>query len=137
MEFDMRLKDFKFRKEFCLKGAVTQSSQWKKVQYKYFLDKNIHSSLLNSQERKIDFHFTLEMHPDFGEINFNGECILESPEQQKVQFCLFNEIPPFMQFINRIILNQCFKNSKKIAEKNKIPFPPVDFLIKISEKGKY
>lgn len=134
MEFDMQLKSFKFKKEFCLRGAVALPNQWKKIQFKYYLDKNIHSSLLNSQERKIDFHFTLEMHPDFGEINFDGECVLESPEQQKVQFCFTNQIPPFIQFIDRIILKKCYENSKKIADKNNIPFPLVDFLMRLPEK---
>lgn len=134
LEFDMQPKGFKFKKEFCLRGAVVLPTPLKKVQFKYYLDKNTHSSLLNSQERKIDFHFTLQMFPDFGEINFDGECILESPEQNKIQFCLFNKIPPFIQFIDGIILKKCYENSKKIAEKNNIPFPPVNFLMKLSVK---
>jgi len=127
--FKMNLKNFKFKKEFCFRGAVTLLNQWKKIQFKYYLNKNIHGSLLNNQERKIEFHFTLEIHPDFGEINFDGECILKSPEQQKIQFCFVNQITPFIQFVDRIILRKCIENSKKIAQQNKIPFPPTDALM--------
>ena len=67
-------------------------------------------------------------------INFDGECILESPEQNKIQFCLVNQVPPFMQFIDRIILKQCYENSKKIAEENNIPFPPVEVLMRLPVK---
>ena len=134
MEFDMQLKAFKFTKEFFFKGAnKPTTSGLKKVRFTYYLDKKGHV-LVNPSERKIDFHFTLEMHPDLGEINLDGECVLESPEQQKIQFCLINQVPPFMRFIDKIILKKCYENSKKIAEKNNINFPPVDFLMSIPEK---
>ena len=134
MEFDMMLTKFKFVNENCFRGAVKQTPDLKKVQFAYHIDRDVSQTLLNERERKIKFHFTLEMKPDLGEINFDGECILNSPEQNKVQFCLQNQFPPFLRFIDRIILKPCLENSEKIAKKNNIPFPPVDFFLRLSGK---
>jgi hypothetical protein len=134
MEFDARVKNFKFSNEHFLKGAnISPPSRWKKIQLKHTLKKMGHI-LINQRERKIDFRFTLEMHPDLGEVNFDGECILESPEQHKISFIL-QKIPKAMdKFLDPIIIKNSYYNAEKIWKKHDIKLPSVDKILTMPEK---
>jgi hypothetical protein len=87
--------------------------------------------LINERERKFECHFTLEMKPDIGEINFDVECILESPEQQKVEFVIYNAPKVISDFITPFILKNSYKEAEKIGKSEGISFPPVEQILKI------
>ncbi len=123
IEFDIKVKDFKFSNENFFKGAnIIKSNLWKKVAFTHRID-NLKSKLINQRERVFGFHFTLEMKPDLGEINFDGECILESPEQNKVNYLLQNAPDIIKNFITSFILKYSYQNAEKIGKNEKIPFP--------------
>lgn len=134
IEFDTRFKDFKFTKELFFKGANKPTkSGWKKLRFTYHVNKKGYG-LVSATEMKIDFHFILEMHPDLGEINFDGECILESSELQKVRFTIQNA-PAFVKnFIDKMIIRTCYYNAEKIWKRNGLILPSVDIILRIPLK---
>ncbi|MBA7524737.1 hypothetical protein ES705_16879 [subsurface metagenome] len=130
IEFDIKVKDFKFSNENFFKGAnIIKPNLWKKVAFTHHID-NLKSKLISQRERVFEFHFILEMKPDLGEINFDGECVLESPEQNKVNFILQNSPDTIKNFIIPFILKYSYHNVEKIGKKEGLPFPPVNVILK-------
>lgn len=128
MDISFRFKEFKFIKESVFKGTnKIPKSGWKKVKLTYHLDE-MGQKLINQHIRSFKFHFTLQLLPDIGEINFDGECIMESSNQDKVEIAIRNNITPILKFINICIIKNCIINSKNICDKNKLPLPPVNIL---------
>ena len=128
MDIILKFKEFKFTKEFIFKGVnkITESG-WKKVKLVYHLDKK-GQKLINQHDRSFKFHFTLQLFPDIGEVNLDGECIVESPNQDKIEICMRENITPIIKFIDTNIIKNCIINSKKIFDKNKLPIPPVNII---------
>ncbi len=129
IEFDAKVKNFKFFKETFFRGSNKIESKWKKIAFTHHIE-SIKSELINNQERKFHFHFTLEMKPDLGEINFDGEFILESPEQNKISFFLQNAPQALSQFYTPFILKNSYNNSEKIGKKEGLPFPPAKDILR-------
>lgn len=135
IEFDIKFKDFKFTDDFLLKGTFKTTPILTKVQFQHIIN-NLNYKLISSTERKLSFHFRLIMRPDLGEINFDGECIIESPEQNKIAFMIQNAPQPFRKLVDKWILKNCFYHAEEFAKKENFPFPPAEFLLKIPEKKK-
>lgn len=127
MIFLFRLKEFKFEKEFVLKGAYKSKEGIKRVKLKYYLDKK-YQKLINKTERLFKFHFTLKLLPDICELNMDGKCIIESPQQSEIESLININFMPFIKFVNNQIVRNCIVNSIKICNKNEIPIPPAIFL---------
>jgi len=127
IEFDMRIKNFTFSNESCFPGANFHlPNSFKKMNFHHNLHIKIMKERISPNERIISFEFLLEMKPDLGEIGFDGECILESPQQEKIEL-LLEKIPQSMinnPVIMKHITLQCYVHSSKIAKKNNISFPP-------------
>jgi len=70
------------------------------------------------------------MQPDLGEMMFDGECILESPEQIKVSFIQQNAPHLLNNFVQKFLLKYSYINAEKFAKEQKIPFPPAKFILK-------
>ncbi|MFX0136495.1 MAG: hypothetical protein ACFFDN_22840 [Candidatus Hodarchaeota archaeon] len=131
---DLVLGKFKFKNENIFKGVVEITKELKKINLNWYVDrKNIFT--IKSGEWKIEFHFTLEMKPDFGEINLDGTCIAKSLDQNMPMY-LANEFPPVMATINYYIRLECYKKCLKIAMQNNIPLIPVEYFMKLSSKKK-
>lgn len=122
------LGKFRFTNENLVRGAVKLTKDPKKVKFNWYLNRK-RITTIKSGEWKIEFHFTLEMKPDFGEINLDGTCNAYSIDPRMGMF-LANEFPPVMASINHLIRKECFKKCRILALKNKIPFPPVEYLMK-------
>lgn len=88
-------------------------------------------NLINTRERKIRFHFRLVMRPDIGEFNFDGECELESPQQNKINFVIKTIPKPLRIFIDNFILKYSYYHAEKFAKQENFPFPPAQELLKI------
>ncbi|MHA1795184.1 MAG: hypothetical protein ACTSUK_03670 [Promethearchaeota archaeon] len=131
IEFDMKVGKFTFTKDYCFRGGF-KTPYFQKVRFSYYIDeRKISRKLINDREREISFRFTLTMLPDLGEISFNGKCILESPQQQKIDIVL-QEVPGAIErFVDGIIRNASLKHTEEIARKNGIPIPPADVLIQM------
>ena len=130
IDFDMRIKDFKFFNEILIKGKHKISKSWEKARFEHQAKWNISKSLISKGKRKINFQFKLKMQPDFGEIMFEGECTLESPEQAKISFVMQNAPQVLDNFAKNFILKFSFLNAEKFAKEQKILFPPVRFILR-------
>lgn len=87
-------------------------------------------NLINTRERKIRFHFRLVMRPDIGEINFDGEFKLESPQQNKLNFVI-NAIPkPLRKILDTFILKNSYYHAQRFAKRENFPFPAVRELLR-------
>ncbi|KKN57644.1 hypothetical protein LCGC14_0560160 [marine sediment metagenome] len=129
IEFYIKVRDFKFSDEFILKGTFKLKQEWTKVQFQHFID-ILGYRLISPNERKVKFHFRLVMRPDMGEISFEGECILESPEQNKISFIIQNTPQSLRKFLDNFILRNCYYHTEKFAKQEKIYFPPAKEILK-------
>jgi hypothetical protein len=112
------------------KGAIEREPKtWKKIEFKNHLNRKIYVALLTPTTRQIEFDFTLEMHPDWGEIHLKGKRILESPDQRKIALSLAHKVHPVEKLINDIIIKVCLHECRKMCLKEQIPFPSVQLLL--------
>jgi len=131
---NLTFKDFKFSDEVLLRGTFKPTKELTKIQYEHFLD-ILTYHLISINERKIRFQFRLVMRPDIGEINFDGECILESPEQNKIEFLMQNTPQPLRNIVDTYILKNSYYHAESFAKKENFPFLPVkELLIKFGIK---
>ena len=129
IEYDSKFKDFTFSDEVLLRGTFKVTPTWTKVQFQHFID-ILGYNLINPTERKIKFHFRLIMRPDIGEINFDGEFILESPEQNKIEFLIQNAPQPFRKLVDRWILKNSYYHAEKFAKRENFLFPSAKEMLK-------
>ena len=129
VDFDVKFKDFKFSDEFLLRGTFKTTLNWTKIQFQHFID-ILGYHLISPNERKIKFHFRLVMRPDIGEINFDGECILESPEQNKIEFLIQNAPQPLRKIVDTFILKNSYYHAEKFAKQEKLQFPSAKEILK-------
>jgi len=132
IDFDIRIKDFKFFEEILIKGKHNPSftSNWQKINFDHNIKWDISKHLINIDERKIKFQFKLKIRPDLGEIMFKGECILESPEQEKISFILHNSPQLLNKFVSKFLLKYSYINAEKFAKEQKLLFPPIVLILK-------
>lgn len=129
IEFDIKIKDFKFSDEVLLRGTFKAPPGLSKLNFEHFIDILSHD-LINSKERKIRFHFRLVMRPDIGEINFDGECILESPQQNKIHFVINTFPNQLRSFIEKFILKSSYYYAEEFMKQEEFLFPPARILLK-------
>lgn len=129
IEFDIKVRDFKFSDDFLLRGTFKPTPKWTKIQFQHFTN-ILGYNLISSNERKVKFQFRLVMRPDLGEINFEGECIIESPEQNKIGFLIQNASQPLIKFLEPFILKNCYYHAEKFAKQEKIHFPSAKEILK-------
>lgn len=128
IEFDMKIRDFKFYGDSFKRGFFKPTPIPTKIRFTHYID-ILGINLISKTERKIKFNFRLEMNPDVGEINFEGECILESPQQHRIDFVIKRIPKPLRKFIDTFILKYSYHHAEEIAKLERIPFPPAEFLL--------
>ena len=114
--FNVNFKDFSFSDEVLLRGTFKPTQEFTKIQFEHFLDIKTYQ-LISLNERKIRFQFRLVMRPDIGEMNFDGECILESPDQNKIEFLMQNNPKPLRKIIDSFILKDSYYHAESFAKK--------------------
>ena len=129
IEFDLKFKNFTFNDEVLMKGTFKPTSEPIKVQFQHYID-ILSYKLINVRERKIRFHFRLIMRPDMGEINFDGECILESPQQNKINFVIKTIPKPLRTFMDTFILKNSYYHAEKFAKQENFPFPSAQGILR-------
>ena len=129
IDFDVKFKDFKFYDEFLLRGTFKPTRNLTKLQFQHFID-ILSYHLISPNERKIKFHFRLVMRPDIGEINFDGECILESPEQNKIEFLMQNAPQSVRKIVDNFLLKYSYYHAEKFAKQENFLFPPAKEILK-------
>ena len=121
------LKNYRFSNEY-IKGLEKPSNSQGKVQIAHFLDK-VNFQILNETEIKIKFHFKVIIAPSVGEYNFNGECIMESPEQENIRHLLKNYPAKLKHSVNRFLLKTCYSYAEKLANSENLYFPPIQKIL--------
>jgi len=129
IDFDVKFRDFKFSDEFLLRGTFRPTRDLTKIQFQHFID-ILGYHLISPNERNIKFHFRLVMRPDIGEINFDGECVLEAPEQNKIEFLIQNAPQPLRKIVDKFILKNSYYHAEKFAKQEKLQFPPAKEILK-------
>lgn len=143
---DFRVKSFNFyllkgKKKiphdyYFLRGSFKSGDVIPKLNFKFSM-KIKRDELINQNNRMIYFRFYVSMEPTIGELHFDGDCLLESPEQHKITFFIQN-VQPFKELICKTILKECYIHFDNIANKEKIPHLPINvFYTKHDIKGRY
>ena len=125
IEFDIKFRDFKFSDEVLIRGTNKPIEGIVKIQFKHIIT-ILSYDLINVRERKIRFRFRLIMRPDIGKINFDGECILESPQQDKVHFVF----KMMRSFVDNFILKSSYYHAEEFMKKEHYPFPPAQAILR-------
>ena len=86
-------------------------------------------NLINETERLIDYTYKVKMFPDAGEISFDGECILESPDQNAIEILLKNS-DTFKMRVEYNIHKRAYPYAEKKASEEGITFLPTDIVLK-------
>ena len=129
IDFDIRFKDFRFSDEVLMRGTFKPTPEFTKVQFQHYVD-ILSYDLINIRERKIKFHFRLIMRPDIGEINFDGECLLESPQQNKINFVIKTIPKSLRSFMDKFIVKNSYFHAEKFAQQEGFPFPPAQGILR-------
>ncbi len=124
-----RLKSILFKGEEFLKGQYKDDLiSWEKIKFVHDLKFDISPQLISKDERKITFSFRLKTEPGVCIISFNGQAILDSPNQGQLQNILQLPLPSQLAQILRLniskkLLFSSCKKSQEIASREGILFP--------------
>lgn len=129
IDFYCKFRDFRFFDEVLLRGTFKPTKNLTKVQFQHFID-ILGYHLITPNERKVKFHFRLVMRPDIGEINFDGECILESPEQNKIEFLIHNAPQPLRKVVDAFILKNSYYHAEEFTKQENFTFPSAKEILK-------
>lgn len=133
IEFETVTRDLSFSNEMIQKGSFNNVAFEKEEEITHDF---IHSldilsdNLLNKIERKVCFHFKLKIEPNVAVIDFDGDLILESEQQRKIDKLIKKRADFLKNFLNNFILKNSYYHAEKIANLNAIPFPQADLILK-------
>lgn len=129
--FEVSITNFKFFDEkFVREDEKKAKIDWSKVDIIPCIENIEFNETWNNNERKIDFHFKLETNPHIICISFNGQCILESPEQRKIEVLLKQRIQIMNKMIYNDILKTAYLHADVIGKNNNIPLHPIGIVLK-------
>jgi len=135
IDLDIKINNFSFSSESVSKGKIIKLKPGRnKIRFNSSFNTNILSSnIVEGNERIIEFHFKKVINPNYCIIEFDGECILTSPQQSAVNFLLSNEdlAVPLNKFIMRFILKYSCIHAEELARDAGLKFfPPSDAILK-------
>ena len=119
--FEAEFKNFRFSHE-SITGVKIPSENQRKIKVAHILG-NFDYQTLNETEIRVKFRFTVTITPEVGEYKFDGECILESPEQKKIQYLLNNYPGDLKHAVNKFLLKECYYYAEKLANSENFYFP--------------
>ena len=133
IEFETVTRDLSFSNEMIQKGSFNNVAFEKeeKITHEFIHSFDILSdNLLNKIERKVCFHFKLKIEPNVAIIDFDGEFILESEQQRKIDKLIKKRADFIKNYLNNFILKYSYYHTEKIANLNAIPFTQADLILK-------
>ncbi len=127
IKWKARTIEYKFYNEKYFQGKLEPSS----ISIKdYDIKLKIRNyDLINKYERLINFSYFVKLLPNLGEIGFDGECILESPDQNTIEFLIKNS-DSFKMRIEYNIHKRAYSYAEKIAIEDRIMFLPSKIVLK-------
>ena len=123
ISFEAEFKNFRFFHE-SITGVKNPPRGQEKIQIAHFFDRFDYQTL-NETEIRVKFRFRLVITPKVGESGFDGECIMESPEQKKIKHLLEDYPGDLKHAVNRFLLKECYLYTEKLANSENYFFPPV------------
>ncbi len=117
------LKNYRFSNE-SIKGLEKPLNSQGNIKIAHFLDK-VDFQIFNETEILIKFCFKVTIDPSIGEFSFDGECIMESPEQENIRHLLKNYPAKLKHSVNRFLLKTCYSYAEKLANSENFYFPPI------------
>ncbi len=135
IDLGIEINNFSFSNESVRRGKfIRPKNVPNKIRFNSSFDTDILSSnIVEGDERIIEFHFKKVISPDYCVIEFDGECILTSPQQSSVGFLLSNEdlAVPLNKFIMKFILKYSCIHAEELAKDAGLKFfPPSDVIFK-------
>ena len=123
-----RIKDYKFYNEKYFSGSREPNPEnFKDIQIKLHIREK---ELINKTERLLFFSFTMEFFPNCGEFAFDGECVIESPNQNSIGL-LLDASKSFRMRVEYNIYKRAYPLAEKIAKEEGILIPSSDLMLKI------
>lgn len=126
VKFNAQIKDFRYFDKKFFEG-LKETNLFDGMEIKHTLHIQEHK-LINSTQRLIDFTFTVEYFPQAGKLEFDGECILESTNQENIEM-LIQFSPSFKRKIEYTLTKNAYKHAEQIAKENKIYIFPSDVFL--------
>jgi hypothetical protein len=126
-EIKFDLKKYRFSNELA-SGVKIPSKDQRKIKLLHLLG-NFDYQILNETEIRVKFRFTLDIVPEVGDYRFDGECIMESPEQETIRHLLDEYPGKLKQAVNKFILKECYYYAEKLAHSENLFFPSVEKIL--------
>jgi hypothetical protein len=123
ISFEADFKNFRFSHE-SFTGVESPPDNQGRLKISHVIDK-LEYQIITETEIKVKFHFGLIIAPEVGDYGFDGECILESPEQEKIRHLLQKSPANLKQALNKFLLKECYLYAEKLAHSEDLYFPPV------------
>ena len=129
--FEWFIADFKFFKVNYIQGAdEREPGKIKPVRIKPIAEiKKIHPLGLKGTIR-IDFMFIIQIHPDVGEISFNGTCLVHSENLEKIQATFEKKNKIIFAQVKKDILKSAYPHAKNYAKNRGHKLPPLEFILR-------
>jgi hypothetical protein len=125
-----RFKDFKFYNEKYFSGSIEPNPEnLKDIQIKLHIRKK---ELINKTDRLLLFTFTMKLLPNCGEFAYDGECVIESPDQKTIGL-LLDDSDSFRIRVEYKIYERAYPLVEKIAKEEGIFIPPSDIVLKVMQ----
>lgn len=123
-----QIKDYKFYNEKYFSGSIESNPEnLKDIQVKLHIRKK---ELFNKTDRLLFYTFTMKFLPNCGEFAFDGECVIESPDQNTIGL-LLDTSNSFRMRVEYNIYKRAYLLAEKIAKEEEIFIPPSDIMLKV------
>lgn len=126
-----RFKDFKFYNEKYFSGSIEPNPEnLKDIQIILHIRKK---ELINKTDRLLLFTFIMKLLPNCGEFVYDGECIIESPDQNTIGL-LLDASNSFRMRVEYNIYERAYPLAEKIAKEEGIFIPPSNITLKVMQE---
>lgn len=122
-----RTKDYKFYNEKFIHGIAEPTLEsFNRIDFKVEISKK---DLVSKDERLIFFTVRVKLLPACGEFAFDGEMIIESPDQKTIEL-LLDKSDSFKIRVEYNIIKRVYPLAEKIAKEQGLFLIPSDMLLK-------
>lgn len=127
VDFKFQIKQYKFFNEKFFKGKEKPVfGNFNTIEHNIDIQ---NKNLVNQYDRLFHFTYIVKFLPKAGEIGFDGEFILESPNQNNIELLLkFSD--SFKMKIEYTIIKNAYIYAEKIAKDNGIWYLPSEIFLK-------
>ena len=128
IQWKARIKEYKFYNEKYFGGSEEPNPE-SLIEIKIKLDIR-KKELINKTDRLLFYTFTMKFLPNYGEFAFDGECVVESPDQNTIGL-LLDTSNSFRMRVEYNIYKSAYPLAEKIAKEEGIFIPPSDIMLKV------